>query len=162
MKGSADGSFFTPTAESSCTRLDKPISWISIGGIRSILVRVQFLALAAVSHHLSGGAQIRSLRKTRRGSKVRGQLNGGASSPSAVEGSASLRNPGAVSPANRSGLDHLLQRQMLLLSARHFRRRLRPAGNAHQAREGAEQRQVLQHVEFHWRTAASSGIAPNP
>ena len=37
-----------------------------------------------------------------------------------------------------------------------------PAGKAHQAREGAEQRQILQHVERHWRAAASPGITPNP
>src|SRR5262249_34992189 len=58
-----------------------------------------------------------------------------------------VRSPGAVSPASLSGLDRLLQRQMLLLFAQHFRRRLHPAGKAHQAREGAEQRQILQHVE---------------
>src|SRR5262249_36730489 len=87
------------------------------------------------------------------------QIDCGTDSSSAAEGSASLGNPGTVSRADLSGLDHLLQRQMLLLSAQHFRRRLRPPGNAHQAREGAEQRQVLQHVELHWRAAAPPGIA---
>src|SRR5690349_20323524 len=90
------------------------------------------------------------------------QLDGGTDSSSAAERTASFRSPSTISRASLSGLDQLLQRQMLLLSAQHRRRRLRPAGKAHQAREGAEQRQVLQHVELHWRAAAPSGIAPNP
>jgi hypothetical protein len=72
----------------------------------------------------------------------REQLDGGTDNSSAAERSASLRSPGTVSRASLSGLDHLLQRQMLLVSARHFRRRLRPLATL------TEREKVLSSVKY--------------
>src|SRR5262249_47186764 len=69
----------------------------------------------------------------------------------------------AVPRGDFGRLDQLLQRPMLLLSARHWPNggRVRPAGETHKARKSAEQRQILQHIELYRRAAAAPGIAAN-